>query len=58
MTNLPILTLTSTTGDFIHLSVLSQNIFVIGSLEILIELFTKRSAKYSGRPYSTMLTKL
>ena len=46
------------TGDLIHLSVFKWNIIVIGSMEILAEMFIKRSTKYSGRPYSTMLSKL
>ena len=40
------------------MSVLGKNIYVISSVHILNDLFNKRSANYSDRPYSTMLNKL
>ncbi|KAI0926476.1 hypothetical protein AcV7_005406 [Taiwanofungus camphoratus] len=46
------------TGDIVHLSVLNKNVIVVGSLQALTELFSKRSANYSNRPYSTMIYKL
>ncbi|KAI1790103.1 CyP450 monooxygenase [Ganoderma leucocontextum] len=41
-------------GDVVHLSALGQRIIVLGSLEAANELLDKRSAKYSGKPYSVM----
>lgn len=45
-------------GDMVYMSVLGKNIYVISSVHILNDLFNKRSANYSDRPYSTMLNKL
>ncbi|KJA15574.1 hypothetical protein HYPSUDRAFT_148882 [Hypholoma sublateritium FD-334 SS-4] len=45
-------------GNMVYMSVLGKNIYLVSSVHILNDLFNKRSANYSDRPYSTMLHKL
>ena len=41
-----------------YLNVLGQHIVVLSSLEVITDLFEKRSSNYSGRSYTIMLNEL
>ena len=41
-----------------HLEVLGQHIIVLDSMKAAMDLFERRSAIYSSRPVSVMLSKL
>ena len=51
-------TLLDMLGDIIHLDVLGQHYVILGSLEVITDLFEKRSSSYSDRQQMTMLNKL
>ena len=42
----------------IYLNVLGQHIIILGSLEVINDLFEKRSSNYSDRKQTTMLSEL
>ena len=42
----------------IYLNVLGQHIVILGSLEVITDLFEKRSSNYSDRKQTTMLNEL
>ena len=42
----------------IHLNVLGQHFVILSSLEVITDLFDKRSSNYSDRKQLTMLTEL
>ena len=42
----------------IHLNVLGQHFLILGSLEVITDLFEKRSSNYSDRNHMTMLNEL
>ena len=42
------------TGDIVYLNALGKPMIILGSLEAAIDLLDKRSATYSGKPYSAM----
>jgi hypothetical protein len=45
-------------GDMIHLNVLGQHFVILNSLELITDLFEKRSSNYSNRKQTTMLIEL
>ena len=45
-------------GDIICLNVLGQRFVILNSLEVITDLFEKRSSNYSDRMHMTMLTEL
>ena len=45
-------------GDMIYLNVLGQHIIILSSLEVITDLFEKRSSNYSGRMHTTMVNEL
>ena len=42
----------------IYLNVLGQHIVILNSLEVITDLFEKRSSNYSDRKHSTLMTEL
>ena len=45
-------------GDMIYINVLGQHIVILSSLEVITDLFEKRSSNYSDRKQITMLVEL
>jgi hypothetical protein len=45
-------------GDMIYLNVLGHHFVILGSLEVVTDLFEKRSSNYSDRKHMTMLNDL
>ena len=54
----PQITSLDCSGEMIYLNVLGQHYIILGSLEVITDLFEKRSSNYSDRMHMTMLNEL
>lgn len=43
-------------GDMVYFSVAGQNLIYVNSFDVAIDLFEKRSSRYSDRAHTTMMT--